>query len=293
MQNSASVTVICSCYNHARFVTESVRSVLNQSHKNIQLIIVDDYSIDDSVSVIEKFICNFPQIIFIKNESNLGVTKSFNNAMKFVEGEFIIDLAADDILLPNCVQIQLEAFNRSKLKNLAIVYGNAELISEKGIHISYYFDVDSNFRSINKRPTGNLYAEVISPETVICSVSAMVKKSVFDDLNGYDENLSYEDFDFWIRISRIYNIDFIDTVLVQKRIVPNSLHSNFFKPNNKHGYSTNLILKKAFSLNKNKKENQILLKRINLEIKIALKTKNYFLALINILLRIQVGLKSI
>ena len=121
----------------------------------------------------------------------------------------------------------------------------------------------------------------------------MVKKSVFDALNGYDENLTYEDFDFWIRVSRIYNIDFIDTVLVQKRIVPNSLHSNFIKQNNKHGYSTNLILKKAFSLNKNKKEHRILLKRINLEIKIALKTKNYFLALMNILLRIQVGLKSI
>lgn len=293
MQEDIWVTVICSCYNHSSFVAESLKSVLNQSHKNIQLIVVDDFSSDNSVEVIKNFIEDFPQIIFIKNTNNLGVTKSFNNVMKFAKGEFIIDLAADDILLANCVQTQLEAFNTSKLKNLAIVYGNAEFISEKGTHISYYFDVDFNFKTINKRPFGDLYAEVISDKTVICSVTAMVKKSVFDALNGYDENLTYEDFDFWIRVSRIYNIDFIDTVLVQKRIVPNSLHSNFIKQNNKHGYSTNLILKKAFSLNKSKKEHRILLKRINLEIKIALKTKNYFLAMINILLRIQVGLKSI
>lgn len=293
MQEDIWVTVICSCYNHSSFVAESLKSVLNQSHKNIQLIVVDDFSSDNSVEVIKNFIEDFPQIIFIKNTNNLGVTKSFNNVMKFAKGEFIIDLAADDILLANCVQTQLEAFNTSKLKNLAIVYGNAEFISEKGTHISYYFDVDFNFKTINKRPFGDLYAEVISDKTVICSVTAMVKKSVFDALNGYDENLTYEDFDFWIRVSRIYNIDFIDTVLVQKRMVPNSLHSNFIKQNNKHGYSTNLILKKAFSLNKSKKEHRILLKRINLEIKIALKTKNYFLALINILLRIQVGLKSI
>jgi len=293
MQEDIWVTVICSCYNHSSFVAESLNSVLNQSHKNIQLIVIDDFSSDNSVEVIENFIEDYPQIIFIKNTNNLGVTKSFNNAMKFAKGEFIIDLAADDILLANCVQTQLEAFNTSKLKNLAIVYGNAEFISEKGTHISYYFDVDFNFKTINKRPFGDLYAEVISDKTVICSVTAMVKKSVFDALNGYDENLTYEDFDFWIRVSRTYNIDFIDTVLVQKRIVPNSLHSNFFKQNNKHGYSTNLILKKAFSLNKSKKEHRILLKRINLEIKIALKTKNYFLALMNIILRIQVGLKSI
>lgn len=293
MQEDIWVTVICSCYNHSSFVAESLNSVLNQSHKNIQLIVIDDFSSDNSVEVIKNFIEDFPQIIFIKNTNNLGVTKSFNNAMKFAKGEFIIDLAADDILLAKCIQTQLEAFNTSKLKNLAIVYGNAEFISEKGTHISYYFDVDFNFKTINKRPFGDLYAVVISDKTVICSVTAMVKKSVFDALNGYDENLTYEDFDFWIRVSRIYNIDFIDTVLVQKRIVPNSLHSNFIKQNNKHGYSTNLILKKAFSLNKNKKEHRILLKRINLEIKIALKTKNYFLALMNILLRIQVGLKSI
>lgn len=293
MQEEIWVTVICSCFNHEKYITKSLESVLNQSYKKIQLIVVDDFSADNSVPVIKNFIKDFPEIIFIKNKSNLGLTKSVNNAIKLAQGDFFIDLAADDILLPNCVEIQLKTFQNSHYKNLAIVYGNAELISEKGTHISYYFDVDSHNKTIEKRPSGNIYTEVISNKTVICSVSSMVKKSVFEKLKGYDENLSYEDYDFWIRASRNHNIEFLDSILIQKRILPNSLHANFFKSKNKHGYSTHQILTKAFKLNRNKKENKNLLSRIFLEIKIALKTKNFHLAFFNIVLFIKVGIKSI
>ncbi|MFM9825183.1 glycosyltransferase family 2 protein [Flavobacterium sp.] len=293
MQEDVWVTVICSCYNHSGFVTESLKSVLNQSHKNTQLIVVDDFSNDNSVAVIEDFIKKYPEIIFIKNTTNLGLTKSFNHAMQLAKGQYFIDLAADDILLSNCIEIQLNTFKNSRYENLAIVYGNAEFISEKGTHISHYFDVDCQNKTIEKKPSGNIYAEIISTKTVICSVSSMVKKLVFDELKGYDENLSYEDLDFWIRTSRNHNIEFIDAILVQKRILNNSLHANFFKSKNKHGYSTYQILKKAFKLNRNKKEHQILLGRIYLEIKITFKTTNYILALKNFILLINVGLKSI
>lgn len=293
MQEDVWVTVVCSCYNHSSFVTESLKSVLNQSHKYIQLIVIDDFSTDNSVAVIEDFIKEYPEIIFIKNTTNLGLTKSFNHAMQLAKGIFFIDLAADDILLSNCIEIQLKTFQNSPFENLAIVYGNAELISEKETHISYYFEVDSQNKTIEKRQSGDIYAEIISNKTVICSVSSMVKKSVFDELKGYDENLSYEDYDFWIRVSRNHSIEFLDSILIQKRILPNSLHANFFKSKNKHGYSTQQILTKAFKLNRNKKENQNLLGRIFLEIKIALKTKNYYLAFLNIILFIKVGIKSI
>lgn len=293
MHENIWVTVVCSCYNHSGFVAESLKSVLKQSHKNIQLIVIDDFSNDNSIAVIEDFIKEYPEIIFIKNSCNLGLTKSFNHAMQLAKGQYFIDLAADDVLLPDCIEIQLQTFKTSQLNNLAIVYGNAEIISENGTHIAHYFDVDSQNKTIEKIPSGDIYSEVISIKTVICSVSSMVKKSVFDELKGYDENLSYEDYDFWIRVSRIYNIEFIDAILIQKRLIPNSLHANFFKSKNKHGHSTYQISKKAFKLNLNRKENRILLGRIYLEIKIALKTENYYLSFLNIILYIKIGLKSI
>lgn len=293
MQDTTLVTVICSCYNHAEFVIESIQSVLNQSHKNIQLIVVDDCSKDSSVAVIENFIADFPEIIFIKNKTNIGITKSVTNAINQVKGDYFIDLAADDVLLPNCIEIQLNTFRNSLYKNLALVYGNAELITEDGNHSSYYFDVDANFKTKTKRPSGDIYSKVISFETTICSVSSMYKKEIFDKLNGYDTTLSYEDFDFWIRASRDHNIEFVDAILVQKRIVANSLQTTLYTKKNKNSHSTFIILRKAYKLNKNKHEHLTLTKRVNIEIINSFRTRNYVLMLKCIYLRFQIGLKSI
>jgi glycosyltransferase involved in cell wall biosynthesis len=293
MQETPLVTVLCSCYNHGQFVAESLTSVLNQTYTNIQLIVIDDFSIDNSVAVIDTFIKKFPQITFIKNKQNLGITTSVNSAARLAKGEFIIDLAADDILLPHCVALQIEKFKENCFENLAIVYGNAELVTENGTHLSYYFDVDATLKTIQKRPKGNLYLDIISPEVTICSVSGMMKKTVFDALKGYDDSLAYEDFDYWIRVSRNYNIDFIDAVLVQKRILSNSLHASFSAPKNKTAASTYIILKKAFSLNRNKKEYFALRKRVNFEIINNYRTGNYFLMIQNCLLRFRIFMKTI
>ena len=291
--STIAVTVLCSCYNHAEYVCKSLQSVLNQSHNNIQLIVIDDYSSDNSVEVIDNFIQNFPQIQFIKNKENIGLTQSVTNALKYVTSDFFIDLAADDVLLHNCIELQLDAFKKSKFTNLAMVYGNAEHITKEGNHLSYYFEVDELQKSTTLRPSGNIYSKVISTETVICSVSSMFKKSIFDTLNGYDTKLSYEDLDYWIRASREYNIEYIDAVLVQKRIIPNSLHASFYIKKNKNSNSTYIILQKAFKLNKNKSEHRILIPRVNIEIRNSFLSKNYLVMLKNCYLRLRLGLKTL
>lgn len=290
---STAVTVLCSCYNHAEYVCKSMQSVLDQSHDNVQLIVIDDCSSDNSVEVIDNFILNFPKIQFIKNNKNIGLTKSVSNALQYATGDFFIDLAADDILLPNCIEMQLDAFKKSKFTNLAMVYGNAEHINKEGNHLSYYFEVDENLKSKTLRPSGNIYSKVISSETVLCSVSSMYNKSIFDALNGYDTTLSYEDLDYWIRASRKYNIEYIDAVLVQKRIIPNSLHASFYSKNNNNSNSTHIILQKAFKLNKNKKEHRILISRVNIEIRNSFRTRNFLVMFKNCYLRLILGLKTL
>lgn len=278
MQDNPLVTVICLCYNHTDFVIASLHSVLNQQYENIELIIVDDCSTDSSKTVIEKWLLDHPEIPFIDNKTNLGNTKSFNKALKIAKGNYIIDLAADDVLVANCVLEQINCFKNSPYKNLGIVYGNLELITEKGDFDSYYFPVNPSGKVTKKRITGDIYESVLSGGDCICSVSSMVKKSVFDNLNGYDESLAYEDLDFWIRASRTYEFDFIDAILVQKRIVKHSLGTYFFEKNDaksrKINLSTYLIIKKAIGLNKTKKEDTAILKRIHFEMILAYKTGN-------------------
>lgn len=276
MQNLPLVTIICLCYNHEQFVVESLHSVLNQSYKNIELIIADDCSNDASKKTIKKWLENYPEIKFISNEINLGNTKTFNKALKFAKGDYIIDLAADDVLLPNCVEKQIATFLNSKTKNLAIVYGNAEIISEKNTHLRYYYDVNTESKVLKKPATGDIYSSILGQSSMICSVSSMVKREVLDELNGYDENLAYEDLDLWIRVARNYNFEFIDSVLIQKRELENSLGNQFYRKLNsrtrKINYSTYLIIKKAIALNKTKAENKAVLKRVHQEMVKAQRT---------------------
>ena len=293
MHDSPLVTVICSCYNHQQFVCESIQSILNQTYKNIQIIVIDDKSPDNSVAVIEQFLSNKPEIIFIKNKTNLGLTQSVTNGLQYVKGDYFIDLAADDLLLPECIETQINGFKKSTFKNTAMVYGNAELILESGEHSSYYFEVNADLKTKKPIPSGDIYKHIIDMDTTICSVSAMYNKSIFDELKGYDTTLAYEDLDFWIRASRNYKIAFVDKILMQKRIVPNSLQTTLYTANNKNCHSTYVILRKAYHLNKNKEEHKALSSRVNFEILNSYRTKNYFLMLKNMFLRFQIGLKMI
>jgi glycosyltransferase involved in cell wall biosynthesis len=281
MQDNPLVSIICLCYNHELFVIEALESVIVQSYKNIELIIVNDCSTDNSKKIIENWLKNHPEVLFLSNDNNIGNTKSFNKALKLARGEFIIDLASDDVLLRNCIELQIKGFEKSSYKNLGIVYGNAELISESGRFESYYFEVNEQKKLLKKRPTSNIYVDILSGGKSICSVSAMVKKEVYDQLNGYDENLYYEDLDFWIRTARSYEFDFIDEILIQKRTVDNSLGTHFYKKNDdrakKINYATYLIIKKAIKLNKNKTEDKALIKRIHFDIVLNFKNQNYLL----------------
>lgn len=281
MQNNPLVTIICLCYNHEAYVVESLNSVINQSYPSIELIIVDDCSFDNSKNVISNWLEKNPKVQFIANETNQGNTKSFNKALKLAKGEYVIDLAADDILLTDSVALQVNAFQNSHYQNLGVVYGNVELIWENGMFDSYYFPVNDQKKVIEKRITGDIYLSVLSGGNSICSVSAMMKKTILDHLQGYDETLAYEDLDFWIRTSRQYEFDFIDEILVQKRILTDSLGTQFFKKNNqrarKINRSTYLILKKGIMLNQTRTEDLAIQKRVHYEIVNSLKVHDFSL----------------
>ena len=138
---------------------------------------------------------------------------------------------------------------------------------------------------------------VIGRTTKICSVSSMMKKSVLEKLDFYDEDLAYEDLDLWIRISRDFEFEYIPEVLTKKRVISNSLSSHFLFKNNsrtkKLNASTLKILIKAHQLNKSKEEHKALLGRIRFEMYKFIKAKNFDLLFKLLALEIKVRLKSI
>lgn len=295
MLNNPLVTVICLCYNHSKYVIEALESVLNQTYTNVELLIADDFSTDNSVLIIKKWLANHPEIQFYVNKDNLGNTTTFNKCLKLSKGQYIIDLAADDVLKPDCIANQLKGFATTLYKNVGLIYGNAELISENGTFQKHYFKTNAHKKRIIHQPTGDIYVGLLNGNNNLCSVSSLVKREVFEKLNGYDENLTYEDYDFWIRAARNYNFDYIDKILIQKRVLDDSMYTLLHKKNDKRtrafNYSTYLILKKVYILNQNKIEFVAMLKRIHFEITVAYKTRDFILLMKYLVFEFKVRLK--
>jgi glycosyltransferase involved in cell wall biosynthesis len=290
MQNFPLVSIICLSYNHEAYLVEALDSVINQSYPNIELLIADDCSMDSSVAVIQNWLKKHPNVYFKANKNKLGNTKTFNQLAKKAKGEYIIDLAADDILLPYCVAKQIATFQNTQHKNLGVVYGNLEEIDEYGNLLTNYYTEKDNPKS------GNIYEMVISHSTKICSVSSMVKLDVFECVGYYNKGLFYEDLDLWVRASRIYDFEYIPEILVKKRILPQSLGAHFYKKTNKKTkqlhHSSLIILKNAYHLNRSKKEYKALLGRIKYEIRNFIKSGEYLLALKLLVLGIKTKCKS-
>lgn len=266
MKENPLVSVICLCYNHQNYVVESIQSVLDQTYKNIELIIYDDASKDNSQSVIEDFIKDKPEITFLRGVENKGNCTSFNIAFERSSGEYIIDLAADDVLLPSRIEQGVNLLESAK-PTYGVHYGNGILIDSESNHLK---------TERNDLPSGDLYVILIQ-KYFINPASMMMRRSVLENLEGYDEALTYEDFDFWIRSSRVTKYIASQDPLVKKRVLSDSLSGQQFRFGNRHMESTFRVCEKIKKLNRTEDENQALRKRIRYEMKLCLRYGNPFL----------------
>lgn len=250
------VSVICICYNHEKFVEEAISSVLQQSHQNIEFWIIDNGSTDKCAEKIGEAIRTNPQIKFINHPQSIGYTQAFNQVFFQTKGDFIIDLAADDILLPNRIEEGIKDFALSG-KSYGVHFSDGLIIDESGMELSLHSDRFPH----HSIPQGNVYKDVIE-RYFILTPSMMMRSSVLKQLNGYDENLAFEDFDFWVRSARITQYLYSPKVLVKKRLVAKSMSAQQYRHKSLHLFSTLKVCQKAFFLNQTLEENRALRKRI-------------------------------
>lgn len=249
-----------------------MQSVIDQDYSNCEFIVVDDGSTDGSVALIEVFKQQHPEIIFIKLERNIGICKAFNTAFKISSGDFIIDLAADDILLPTRLSKGVQSFQETG-EDCGVIFGDAEWINEKGEHLHFHSEKFPH----STVPQGDVYRHLVE-RYFICSPTMMFRRTVIEFMKGYDESLTYEDFDFWIRSSRRFRYKYDPDVLVRKRKVRNSLSHEQFKILNRHSYSTYSVCVKILALNQSPEERFATGKRLQYEIRQSLRTLDIRLA---------------
>jgi len=246
-------------------VEEALQSVLGQTYENVELIVVDDESTDGSQDVIREFLKDHSEIQFIAIEENVGNCAAFNQGWRASKGEFIIDLAADDVLLPNRVEVGVKRLEETKA---GAHFSDAQLIDEAGNDLAKH-----NERFTDPIPEGDLYTDLIS-RYLICPPTMMFRREVIEALDGYDESLAYEDFDFWVRSSRDFEYAYSDQVLVKKRMLKNSHARSQDKFRNDHQKSTLTVCYKILEMNRTKEEGSALKKRCWHEILQCIKKGN-------------------
>ncbi len=266
------VSIICLCHNHETYVREALISVLNQDYASIELIIVDDGSTDKSVDKIESFLKSNPLVAFIKNDLPKGNCTAFNQGLAKCSGEFVIDLAADDVLCSQRVSKGVESMIRKGV-SYGVNHTMATLIDSNGKVIGLH-----DPKVINKAVSGNLY-QVLIEKFLISAPTMMMRKSVLDELGGYDESLAYEDFDFWVKSSRNHLYDYTDEILIKKRIHKENYSKKQYSYRSKQMYSTYYICLKILHLNQSREEFLSLKKRLKYEIKKCIQYLNFKLLL--------------
>jgi glycosyltransferase involved in cell wall biosynthesis len=266
------VSVVCLCYNQARFVEEAIRSVLTQTYPNIQLIVVDDASTDGSAAIIKDVVSRHPSIEPLLLQVNLGNCRAFNRGLALAKGEFIIDLAADDVLMPDRIERQVEFFSTCDA-SCGVVFTDAIYIDAQGKFLRAHYAYLFSKGLLKKIPEGDVYRDVLT-RYFICSPTMMVRKKVMDDLHGYDEALSYEDFDFWLRSSRTYQYAYLDCRLTKVRRNTQSMSSGWYRQGDRQLHSTYLVCKKALMLNRSEEDHRALAWRLKYELRQSVFSEN-------------------
>ncbi|WP_416864939.1 MAG: glycosyltransferase family 2 protein [Imperialibacter sp.] len=261
------VSVICLCYNQAPYLQEALESVWNQTYPDIQVIVVDDASTDNSGEVIKSLLKGKPDIPFIENIENQGNCSSFNSAMKLAAGDYIIDFSLDDVMHPDRVAAQVSFFETLD-ESFGVIYHNAEYINENGNFLKHHFSASFS------QPEADIYKRLISTY-FIAPPTMMFRKQVIDGLGGYDAQLSYEDFDFWVRSARKYKYAYQPEVLTSIRKHSSSMSTGWYKKGDKQLSSTYLVCLKIQQMNRSAEEDQALIRRLRYEIRQSVFSANH------------------
>jgi len=208
--NTSLVSVIMPSYNHGHFIGETIKSVLSQTYCNIELIIIDNFSTDNTKEVISLYNDERLKVFYYENKGIIASARNYG--VKKSRGEVLAFIDSDDIWYPNKLDVQLKYLSDYSIS----------CISSNFIPIGdvFYFKRHLFFGKEEKYKDYG-YNEIALANPVMTS-SLLTKKEYFIDVGGFDESRDFcfiEDWELWLRMSRIANVRVLSESLIQYRIV--------------------------------------------------------------------------
>ena len=215
MESQPLISVIMPCYNMASYVADSIKSVIAQTYPHWELLIVDDASTDETVSIIESYVQTDSRIRLAIKTQNSGIADTRNQCIQMAQGQFLAFLDADDIWHPEKLEKQL---NFMFEKNVGFTYSTYDWIDEEGNTLNRFINT-----------IGNLDYETYLRNTIIGCSTVMVNKAITGEVVVPKFRTS-EDTATWLDILRKGFLAYaIDEPLVSYRIRRKSASSNKIK----------------------------------------------------------------
>lgn len=209
------VSVLIPLYNHEQYINECLDSIKNQTYKNIEVIIVNDGSMDNSEQVVKQWIENNSDLntTYISQE-NQGVTKTLNKMIGLSKGEYITLCASDDVLKEESIEKRVKFLkNNPSLKacigDANVIGTNSEFVDESAMKSLFYADY--------KRLENNIVNELVLNWSVV-GPTFLAKKSLYEKVGMYDENLLVEDREFYLRVLADNLLGFVPIIVAKYRI---------------------------------------------------------------------------
>lgn len=193
MQNRKVSIHMCT-YNRAQYIRQAIDSVLTQTFRDWELLIVDDASTDTTEEIVHSYTDS--RIVYIKNEVNLGITKNRNKALSLSQGEYVAVLDSDDYWT-----------DTSKIeKQVAFLDQNIDY-ALIGTHMSIVDEDNAELKKIIYPTKNKTIHSLLLIKNLFCHSSVVYRKKEILELGGYNEQLPiWEDYDLWLRIGLTHKV---------------------------------------------------------------------------------------
>lgn len=201
-------------YNGQAYIKEAITSILNQTFSDFELLVIDDGSTDQTVSIVKSF--DDERIKLHRNEENIGLTKSLNKGLKLARGEYIARMDDDDVSLPQRLEMQVKFMDENQ---------------DVGACGSWLQIIDDTGEPTNVYETSSDHDEIVGMflfHNAIFHPSVIIRKATLDEHKlSYDESFeTTQDYDLWQRLSMVSRLANIPEALVKRRKHVKSISSN-------------------------------------------------------------------
>ncbi len=230
-ERSPKISVVIPTFNAAQYLPAAIESVLNQDYKNVEILVVDDGSSDDTASVVGRY-GKFVEYIRLENNGG-GPARPRNIGIRAASGDYIALFDSDDLMLPG--KLKEEAEFLIEFKDVPLLFTNfRNFTSEDEPALPDFLSDHTDFQAMPKIPlkknwyrlTSSLAYETLIPDTYIGTSSVMFRKRLVDEIGYFDESLgNSDDVEFFFRASRRFDIGYINQVFHRRRLHAKNISS--------------------------------------------------------------------